>query len=59
MTTSAFSKDARAYVDQIEKRIVLIDGEQLATLMYDTGLGVSTSDTFDLKAIDSAFFEEA
>ena len=59
MTTSAFSKDARAYVDQIEKRIVLIDGEQLARLMYDTGLGVSTSDTFDLKAIDSAFFEEA
>jgi restriction endonuclease Mrr len=41
ITTSQFSKNAREYVNRIEKRIVLIDGEQLAQLMMDFGVGVA------------------
>jgi restriction system protein len=35
ITTSSYSKDATEYVKRIEKRIVLIDGQQLAELMLD------------------------
>ncbi len=41
ITTSQFSQDARDYVSRIEKKIVLIDGEQLAQLMIDYGIGVA------------------
>ncbi len=58
ITTSNFSPDAKAYVDRIEKRIVLIDGRQLARLMFDAELGVSTARTFAVKAIDSDYFDE-
>jgi restriction system protein len=37
---------------------VLIDGETLAELMIDHGIGVSTSRTYDLKRVDSDFFLE-
>jgi restriction system protein len=39
ITTSQFTKDANDYVTRIEKKIVLIDGEQLAQLMMDFGVG--------------------
>jgi restriction system protein len=42
ITTSAFSKDAHEYVKHIERKIVLIDGKQLAQLMIDHGIGVET-----------------
>src|SRR5262249_46381783 len=35
ITTSSFSADARAYVEKIEKRIVLIDGQRLVELMME------------------------
>jgi restriction system protein len=35
ITTSRFTEDAREYVGRISKRIVLIDGQALARLMYD------------------------
>jgi restriction system protein len=57
ITTSTFTREAKEYVRQIEKRIVLIDGVELAELMYDAGLGVSTEQAFELKAIDSDFFD--
>jgi restriction system protein len=41
ITTSKFSQDARDCVQRIEKRIVLIDGEQLTNLMIDHGVGVA------------------
>lgn len=56
ITTSTFSREAREYVRQIEKRIVLIDGHELAELMYEAGLGVATDQTFELKSIDTDFF---
>jgi restriction system protein len=58
ITTSGFSADAIAYTRQIEKRIVLIDGTRLAKLMVQHNLGVSTTATYELKRVDSDYFEE-
>lgn len=41
ITTSEFSSEARNYVKGIEKRIILIDGPELARLMFEFGVGVS------------------
>ncbi len=56
ITTSQFSKDAQDYVGRIEKRIVLVDGEQLAQLMIDFGIGVAEVGTYTVKKVDSDFF---
>ena len=58
ISTSQFSKDAREYVNRIEKRIVLIDGEQLAQLMIDYGVGVVDVGTYHVKKLDRDYFEE-
>jgi restriction system protein len=58
ITTSTFSSDARDYVGKIEKRIVLIDGAQLAELMIEHGIGVAEVQTYALKRLDSDYFEE-
>lgn len=41
ITTSTFTPDAMSYVQNIEKKIVLIDGEQLADLMIEHNVGVT------------------
>ncbi len=57
ITTSSFSQDAQNYVDKIEKRIVLIDGRQLAELMMEHNLGVSADAIYEVKKIDLDYFE--
>jgi len=58
ITTSNFSKDAISYASQMDAKIVLIDGENLAQYMIDYNLGVSVQDIYEIKKIDSDFFEE-
>ena len=58
ITTSGFSQEAREYVGRIEKRIVLIDGPTLANLMIESGLGVATVATYELKRVDSDYFTD-
>ena len=58
ITTSNFSKEARHYVTQIEKKIVLIDGEMLTELMLDHNVGVSEKERFVIKRIDTDYFDE-
>jgi restriction system protein len=58
LTTSQFSQDARDYVSRIEKKIVLIDGEQLAQLMIDHGIGVAEVASYAVKKADLDYFEE-
>jgi len=58
ITTSQFTKEAKEYVKIIEKRIILIDGEQLTQLMIDFGVGVSEIQTYTLKKVDSDYFDE-
>jgi restriction system protein len=41
----------------ITSKIILINGEQLATLMVDHNVGVSPISVFEIKRIDSDYFE--
>ena len=58
LTTSTYSKEARSYVEKLNKKIVLIDGQELARYMIEYNVGVSTKKTYDIKRIDSDYFEE-
>jgi restriction system protein len=57
ITTSTFTKEAQEYAAAVETKIVLIDGKRLTKLMFDFGLGCSTQSTFELKKIDSDYFD--
>lgn len=58
ITTSAFTKEAREFAAKVDSKIVLIDGDMLAQLMMDHGLGVSTAAIYEIKRIDSDYFTE-
>lgn len=59
ITTSSYSKEARQYVDKLNsKKIVLIDGQELAQFMIEYNVGVSTKQVYEIKRIDSDYFEE-
>lgn len=57
ITTSTFSKEARSFADGIETKVVLIDGPALAQFMIDYNLGVAPQRTFEVKRLDSDYFE--
>jgi restriction system protein len=60
ITTSGFSADARAYVDGIEKRVILIDGGELVRLMFEFGVGVAPFGApYQVKKLDLDYFEGA
>ena len=56
ITTSRYTNEAREYQPRNETKIVLIDGEQLAELMIDHNLAVSTVNIFEIKRIDNDYF---
>ncbi len=56
LTTSSFSPEAIAYVATIDPKVVLIDGDRLAQLMIDYDVGVSRSQLYELKRVDSDYF---
>ncbi len=58
ITTSTFTKEAVSSATKHDARIVLIDGEKLATLMIDHGLGVTLQASYDVKRIDSDYFAD-
>lgn len=58
ITTSHFSKEAINYSPKNEIKIVLMDGEQLAKYMIDFNLGVSVITSYEIKKMDSDYFEE-
>lgn len=57
ITTSTFTKEAKEYMPRNETKIVLIDGEELAQLMIDYNLGVSSQRIYEIKRLDSDYFE--
>jgi restriction system protein len=59
ITTSSFSDDARRYVEGIDSKVVIIDGERLAQLMIDFDVGVSPAASYNVKRIDSDYFSDA
>lgn len=58
ITTSRFSPEAHQYVEHIDPRVVLVDGERLARLMIDHDVGVTPTDTLRIRRIDSDYFAE-
>lgn len=56
ITTSSFSSGAVEFCRNIESKIILIDGAELAKLMIDYNVGVSTDKVIELKKIDSDYF---
>ena len=58
ITTSEFTKDARDCTPQNGVKLVLIDGKELVDYMIQFNVGVSTKKTYDVKKIDSDYFEE-
>ena len=58
ITTSSFSNEAREYArTSTSKKLILIDGDQLAQLMIDHNVGVATVATYVTKRIDSDYFD--
>lgn len=57
ITTSGFTRDAEEYAGLITSKIILVTGEQLTKLMVDHNVGVSTVSKYELKRIDSDYFD--
>jgi len=58
ITTSDFSKPARNYVGDIQDKVILIDGQELADLLIEYGVGVSTVVSYEIKKVDADYFPE-
>lgn len=58
ITTSTFTTGARAVArDTAHYTLILIDGERLASLMFDYGVGVQVDRTVVIKKLDQDFFD--
>ena len=57
ITTSFFTKEASEYASLIESKIILIDGEHLSRLMVEHNIGVSTVGQYEVKKLDSDYFD--
>jgi restriction system protein len=57
VTASAFSSQAIETAEKLGKRIVLIDGAQLARLMIRHGVGCRVEETLTVQKVDEEFFE--
>ncbi len=58
VTTANFTRSARNYVARSPKRIVLIDGEELARLMVTHDIGVRIRISHQIKRIDEDYFTQ-
>lgn len=56
VTTSDFSKEAKDYIQRVQHRIVLIDGQQFASLMLKHGVGVRVRATYTIQSVDEDYF---
>src|SRR5262249_33170217 len=58
LTTSGFTQEARAFASAIDSKLVLIDGEELASFMIDHGIGVADVAAYVVKRLDSDYFAQ-
>ena len=56
VTTSYFPSTAYEFITRVSKRVVLIDGPELASLMIRHHVGVRMKATYELKKIDEDYF---
>ncbi len=59
ITTSTFTREAEEYVQNIDSRIILVDGHRLTRLMFDFDVGVNPRSSYTVKQLDSDYFEES
>ena len=57
VTTAGFTCAAKDYVARSPKRIVLIDGEELARLIVKHNIGVRREMCYEVKRIDEGYFD--
>ena len=58
ITTSDFTAEAREFVKNIDAKIILISGRQLAEFMWEYNLGMSSTAIYEVKKIDLDYFSE-
>jgi len=58
ITTSNFSKNAIEYAKNVDYKIILINGDKLSNLMIKYNVGVSVESTYEIKKIDSDYFDD-
>ena len=58
VTTSDFSREARDYLNKVQHRIVLINGERLARLMIQHEVGVRARRSFVIRSVDEDYFAD-
>lgn len=58
ITTGTFSSEAITYTRSLDLRIALVDGTQLAQFMIDFNVGVAPDRAYEVKKIDSDYFDE-
>lgn len=58
ITTSKFTTGAKETAEKASKKIVLIDGKMLADYMIEYNVGVSEKKVYEVKKLDSDYFEE-
>lgn len=58
ITTSTYAKTARKCAEDSSRKIVLIDGKQLADYMLEYNIGVSVKESMYIKKIDSDYFDD-
>jgi restriction system protein len=59
VATGHFSEAAQAFVTQLSRRMVLIDGEGLCQLMIRHNIGVRVKESYQIKRIDLDYFNGA
>ncbi|ERP87262.1 hypothetical protein Q669_10890 [Labrenzia sp. C1B10] len=58
VTTSGFSRGAVEYAHNLPQRVILIDGNRLADLMIEHGVGTRSQQTIQIQRLDEDFFTE-
>jgi restriction system protein len=56
ITTSSFFNEAATYAESVTPRVILVDGRELARLMIDYGVGVTSTRRYEIKRIDLDYF---
>ncbi len=57
ITSGRYTDGARQAAQRANAKVVLIDGDMLAELMIDHGVGVSDFKAYTIKRIDTDYFE--
>jgi restriction system protein len=59
VTTSDFSKEAHEYLHRVQHRVVLMNGQRLARLMMQHGVGVRVRQVYRVQSVDDDYFSDA